>query len=116
MYIPSSLHVTGASPGSPRSAADVDGGGGAPAQLHTWLRRQFSSNGSENKNIQIGIALGVILGAFLIAAVAFLYIYRGSVKCTKRKKRRGHHKSASSRSSRSSKNSDEGAAPPPPEA
>jgi hypothetical protein len=88
---------------------DVAVGHGTDAQaatpLHGWLRRQFSDNADDNKNTQIGIAVGVVLGLFLIAACVFLYKYRGSIRCSSRKKRHGRHKSGSSRGSRSSRSS-----------
>jgi hypothetical protein len=114
MHIPAYLPAgAGVEPVGRPGPGPVPGFGLSP---HAWPRRQFSSDGAENKKIQIGIALGVILGAFLIGACAFLYIYRGSVRCAPRKRRRGHHHhhSGSSRSSRSSKHFDGGAAPPPP--
>lgn len=50
----------------------------------------------------IGIVVGVLLGVFVIASIAFLYIYRGSIRLKKRKRRHRHHRSSSSRGSKES--------------
>lgn len=73
-------------------------------------RRQFSNNPMNNTNIKIGIALGFVLGIFLIGLFAFLWTYRYSVRCTsKRKPKRGEgpRSSKSSQSSQSSSGGDE---------
>lgn len=62
----------------------------------------------EETNMRTGIIVGVVLGVFLVATCAFLFVYRNSFK---RKKRHRRHKSSSSKSSKSS---DGGAPPPPP--
>lgn len=72
---------------------------------------------TESANRRTGIIIGVVLGLFLVAACVFLFTYRNSVRCTRKRKRHHHHrrhKSTSSKSSKSSKSSDGGAPPPPP--
>lgn len=71
-------------------------------------RRQFSNNPMNNTNIKIGIALGFVLGIFLIGLFAFLWTYRYSVRCTSKRKRTtcgGPRSSKSSQSSQSSQSS-----------
>lgn len=73
--------------------------------------RQFSNNPMNNTNIKIGIALGFVLGIFLIGLFAFLWTYRYSVRCTSKRKStkcRGSSSSKSSQSSRSSQSSSGG--------
>ncbi|KAI0127353.1 hypothetical protein BJ170DRAFT_369806 [Xylariales sp. AK1849] len=92
------------------------------AQWTTTLATRVPSTGSslqkrttvQDTDTTIGIIVGVVLGVFLVATFAFLYIYRNSLRFTPRK--RHHRKSAGSKSSKSSKSSDGGgsaAAPPP---
>ncbi|KHO01219.1 uncharacterized protein MAM_00220 [Metarhizium album ARSEF 1941] len=92
---------SGGSQDVPRRAAELDGA--------AFQRRQFSGDSADATNVQIGIALGIILGVFLIATCAFLYMYRSSVRFTYRKRRRRRAKS-----SRSSSKSTESTPPPPP--
>lgn len=94
-------------------------GPGPRPRLVSSERRQFSENAGENTNVQIGLIVGLVVGLFLIAFGAFLYVYRGSVRFSKRHHSRGSHhgqrhrrKSASSKSSQSSKASDAAPAPP----
>ncbi|KAI1074323.1 hypothetical protein F5B20DRAFT_440429 [Whalleya microplaca] len=63
----------------------------------------------DNMNATIGAVVGVLLALFLAAAFAFLYVYRKSIRFTRRKKRR-HRKSAVSKGSKGS----DGGGPPPP--
>ncbi|KIE01623.1 hypothetical protein MAJ_02428, partial [Metarhizium majus ARSEF 297] len=77
-------------------------------------KRQFSSGAADATNVQIGIALGVILGVFLIATGAFLYMYRSSVRFTYRKHRRHHTKSSRSSSKSTESTPPPAPAPPPP--
>ncbi|EFY92332.1 hypothetical protein MAC_01603 [Metarhizium acridum CQMa 102] len=79
-------------------------------------KRQFSSGAADATNVQIGIALGVILGVFLIATGAFLYMYRSSVRFTYRKHRRHHSKSSRSSSKSAESTPPPAPAPPPPPA
>ncbi|KAH9899098.1 hypothetical protein F4778DRAFT_185814 [Xylariomycetidae sp. FL2044] len=54
----------------------------------------------EEMNTTIGIVVGVLLSVFVIAIIAFLYVYRESIRFKKgRRRRRHHHKSSSSKSS-----------------
>jgi hypothetical protein len=99
-----------------------------PSRGRSWqvintAKRQISRSPLEKTNIRIGIAVGVVLGVFLAATIAFLWTYRFSVRCS-RKRRKHRHKSSSSKSSKAA--SDNGgdappaaepeAAPPPPPA
>ncbi|EXV06106.1 hypothetical protein X797_000823 [Metarhizium robertsii] len=77
-------------------------------------KRQFSSGAADTTNVQIGIALGIILGVFLIATGAFLYMYRSSVRFTYRKHRRHHTKSSRSSSKSTESTPPPAPAPPPP--
>jgi hypothetical protein len=81
----------------------------APGAGSTVYRRT-----PQETDTTIGIVVGVILGVFLVAAIAFLYIYRNSIRVTKRGRR--HRKSGGSKSSKSSKSSDGGGAQPAPPA
>ncbi|KAG6002804.1 hypothetical protein E4U21_002761 [Claviceps maximensis] len=82
----------------------------------SFQRRQFSSSPTEKTNTQIGIAVAVTLGLFLVAACTFLYVYRSSIRC--RRRRRPHHMmhpaTKSSRSSASSSPVGPAAAPEEP--
>lgn len=70
---------------------------------------------SQDLDTTIGIVVGVLLGVFLIASVAFLYIYRGSIRMKRRRRHRHrHHKSTSSKSSKLSDGGGSAAAAPPP--
>lgn len=78
------------------------------------LRKRGSS--IQNTNITIGVTVGILLAAFLVAVFLFCHRYRFSIRFT-RKKKRHRRKSGSSKSSKAS--SDGGAAPaeaPPPPA
>ncbi|KAH7308000.1 hypothetical protein B0I35DRAFT_515843 [Stachybotrys elegans] len=81
-----------------------------PGRLHVLDKRQSYTTDS-----RIGIAVGVILGLFLVALLVFLYTYRGSIKL-RRKRRRHRHKSSSSKSSKSSDDAPPPPPPPPPPA
>lgn len=83
------------------------------APLTAGVSQLWKRTTSGEIDTTIGIVVGVLLGVFLIATCAFLYIYRGSIR-TKKRKRRGHHRKTSS--SKGSKSSDSGgsAAPPAP--
>lgn len=77
------------------------------------VKRQFSSDPVQNTNASIGLAVGVVLGIFLIGTFAFLWVYRYSIRCSPRKKRRP----SSRKGSKSSKaSSDSGGEPAPEEA
>lgn len=100
-------------------------------QLITWITAPFGidtpstrDTGSrkrattEETDTTIGIVVGVVLGVFLVATIAFLYVYRNSIRLGGRRRRR--HRKSGSKSSKSSKSSDGGggapaapAAPPP---
>ena len=73
------------------------------------IRRQFSSNPSDNTNIQIGLVVGIVLGAFIVGLCIFLYISRHTIRF-RRRRRRSVRKTSSSKSSKSS----DAEAPPPP--
>jgi transposase len=62
---------------------------------------------SQDMDTTIGIVVGVLVGVFIVASIAFLHIYRGSIR-VKRRKRRHHHRHSKSSSSKSSKASDGG--------
>ncbi|KAF3015282.1 hypothetical protein E8E14_006630 [Neopestalotiopsis sp. 37M] len=84
--------------------------------LHAWAA-SFMDSGpgllkrttSHQLDTTIGIVVGVLLGVFVLGSIAFLYIYRGSIRIKKRKRRHRHHRSSGSRGSKSSKASDSGA-------
>ncbi len=108
----------------PDTHADTGGATGISwagiSRVHgnTWalpiVRRQFSDNPVENTNIRIGIAVGVLLGVFLVATLAFLWTYRFSVRCSKKRHKGRVRKSSSSKSSKAaSDNGGEAPAPPP---
>lgn len=99
----------------------------ASSQGRSWqgtgiAKRQISGSPLEKTNIRIGIAVGVVLGVFLVATCAFLWTYRFSIRCSRKRRRPNKQKSSSSRSSKAA--SDHGvdappaaepeAAPPPP--
>lgn len=90
-------------------------------QRYDWAkpitRRQFSDNPVENTNTKIGIAVGVLLGVFLLATLAFLWTYRFSVRCSTKRHKSAIRKSSQSSSKSSKAASDNGgdAPAPPPE-
>ncbi|KAG6026831.1 hypothetical protein E4U19_002398 [Claviceps sp. Clav32 group G5] len=72
-----------------------------------FLKRQYPV---DDTNTQVSIAVGIVLGVFLIASGTFLYVYRSSIRCRRRRHR--HHPAG--KSSRSSSNSAGSAQAAPP--
>ncbi|ETS83882.1 hypothetical protein PFICI_05758 [Pestalotiopsis fici W106-1] len=77
--------------------------------LHAWTASILDSGSGLRKrttahqlDTTIGIVVGVLLGVFVLASIAFLYIYRGSIRIKKRKRHHRHRKSSGSRGSKAS--------------
>ncbi|KAI0481383.1 hypothetical protein GGR56DRAFT_689087 [Xylariaceae sp. FL0804] len=58
----------------------------------------------QQQNRTIGIVVGILLGVFLVAVIWFLYVYRYSIRCSRRKKHR-HRRSGGTKGSHSSQSS-----------
>ncbi|KAJ6784039.1 hypothetical protein PWT90_00326 [Aphanocladium album] len=93
--------------GEPVVADSSDAFGQTAGIFAKLAKRQFSSDPVQNTNSSIGLAVGIVLGLFLIGTFAFLWVYRYSIRCTSRKKRR----SKSSKSSKASSDNGSEAAP-----
>lgn len=84
---------------------------GARQEVAMGVVARRSSDPLQRTNTSIGIAVGVVLGVFLIAVVVFLYRYPHALRFGRRK-RRHHH---GSRKGSKTSSSDGGDAAPAPE-
>lgn len=79
----------------------------------TLLGRQFTGDASRDTDIKIGIIVAIVLTAFIAGIAFFLYRYRGSIRCTRRRKHRHGRRRKSTGSSKSGRSA-AGEEPPPP--